>query len=286
MMTHKPTIYRRLNTHEEYQACEKLQQETWGFEDLSVVPGHLLITFQKRGGIVLGAFAGNRLIGFVYGFVGQQPDGAVTHNSVMSAVRPEYRNQGIAYRLKCEQRKLALEQGFPLMTWTFDPLQAPNAHFNLSKLGVLVREYVQDIYGHFRDQINQGLPTDRFAVEWWIDSAWVKRQLDKTVVHKGVLPAAHHPPRMRSDKLLEPSDQPADVADLKRLHLAIPSDIDAVKDQSVELALRWRYYVRDWFETAFAAGFILHGFSLDRDRGIGIYTLSRTKMETILLGES
>lgn len=285
-MAYEPIIYRRLNAHEEYRACEKLQQTTWGFEDLSVVPGHLLITFQKRGGLVLGAFEESRLIGFVYGFVGRQPDGAVTHNSVMSAVRPEYRNRGIAYRLKCEQRKLALEQGFSLMTWTFDPLQAPNAHFNLSKLGVLVREYVQDIYGHFRDKINQGLPTDRFAVEWWIDSARVKRQLDQTVTDKGVSPAPHNPPRRRSDELLEPSGQPADVAGLKRLYLAIPIDIDALKGKSAELPLQWRYHIRDWFEIAFAAGFILHGFSLDRDRGIGVYTLSRTNMETILLGES
>ena len=66
-MNENGIVYRRLNSHEEYLACEHLQKETWGFADVSIVPGHILITFQKRGGLVLGAFEGDRLVGFVYG---------------------------------------------------------------------------------------------------------------------------------------------------------------------------------------------------------------------------
>lgn len=265
-------IYRRLSQQEEFFHCEVLQQETWGFADLSVVPAHILITFQKRGGLVLGAFDGDVMAGFVYGHVGHQY-GMATHNSIMSAVRPEYRNRGIAYQLKIEQRKMALEQGFSLMTWTFDPLQALNAHFNLNKLGVIVREYFCNIYGVFRDEINKGLPTDRFGVEWWMDSPRVELRLSEGVRPQAP-PVPHNAPLLDDRELLTPGEGVPQVDGCNQLHLGIPISIDELKSKDAELALQWRYHIRGWFEAALAAGFIVHAFTLDRQRKMGVYTLS------------
>jgi predicted GNAT superfamily acetyltransferase len=274
-----PIKYRRLQSLEEFFVCEDLQQATWGFEDLSVVPAHLLVTFEKRGGIVLGAFDGDEMIGFVYGFVGYQ-FGMPTHNSVMSAVKPEYRNQGIAYQLKIEQRKLALEQNFSLMTWTFDPLQSLNAHFNLNKLGVVVRQYYQNIYGVFRDEINKGMPTDRLSVEWWFDSPRAERQLSQN--QSPNIPSTFtNDPRLNNKGLLEPGKLPSDNLD-KVLHLASPLSIDELKQKDLDLALHWRLHLRQWLETAFAQGYILHGFALDRQRFMGVYTLTKTDVDSIL----
>jgi len=280
-MDHNALNYRRVNTHLEYLACERLQQETWGFSDLSVVPGHVLLTFQKRGGIVLGAFDQEHLVGFIFGFVGQLADGTFVHNSVMSAVQTAYRNRGIAYRLKCEQRRLALDQGFSLMTWTFDPLQALNAHFNVNKLGVVVCQYARDLYGRFRDRINQGLPTDRFSVAWWLKCERVRRRLASTVDH-GKPPLPHNVPTVGASGWPEPSVAIPNLKGLDVLHLAIPADINALKDADEALALRWRYHVRTWCEAAFEAGFILHAFALEGARGVGVYTLSRVDLERLL----
>jgi len=272
-------VYRRLNTLEEFFTCEDLQKDTWGFADLSVVPAHLLITFEKRGGIVVGAFDQEQLIGFVYGFVGFQY-GMPTHNSVMSAVRPDYRNQGIAYQLKCVQRNEALAQGFSLMTWTFDPLQSLNAYFNLTKLGAIARQYYPNIYGVFRDEINKGVPTDRFGIEWWVNSPRVTRCLENPP--PAAPPAAlSNDPQHNARGLLTPNRLPAERLD-ETLHLAIPLSIDELKQKNLDLALDWRYHIRQWFETAFANGYILHGFALDRQRRMGVYTLSRTELDTVL----
>lgn len=271
--------YRLLSQQEEFFNCEVLQQETWGFADLSVVPAHLLITFQKRGGLVIGAFDGDQMVGFVYGFVGHQY-GMATHNSVMSAVRPEYRNQGIAYQLKIEQRKMALEQQFSLMTWTFDPLQGLNAHFNLNKLGVIIREYFCNIYGVFRDEINKGLPTDRFGVEWWMDSPRVERRLSSGVETQ-LPPVPDNAPSLDDRDLLRPGAPVVRLDNCDQLHLGIPISIDELKSKDAELALEWRYHIRGWFEAALASGLIIHGFTLDRQRKMGVYTLSND-LDTVL----
>jgi len=270
--------YRRLNTLEEFFACETLQKDTWGFADLSVVPAHLLITFEKRGGIVVGAFDQVQLIGFVYGFVGFQY-GMPTHNSVMSAVRPEYRNRGIASQLKLAQRSQALKQGFSLMTWTFDPLQSLNAYFNLSKLGVIVREYFPNLYGTFRDEINKHMPTDRFGVEWWLDRPRVKSYLETTPAAQA-LPVPDNGPQLGSEGLLLPGKPPPLGA--SPLHFGIPLSIDELKQKDLNAAMQWRHHVRDWFQAAFAAHYLVHDFAVDRQRKLGVYTLSQVDASDLL----
>jgi predicted GNAT superfamily acetyltransferase len=174
---------RPIQTHEEYRAVEQLQREVWGLPEVDIVPDHLLLTAQKNGGLVLGAFdtppglESQQLVGFVFGFPGLLPDGRVKHCSHMAGVAPAYQNRNVGYLLKLAQRDHVLAQGLDLITWTFDPLESRNAYLNFHKLGVTCRTYLRELYGRMRDGLNLSLPSDRFQVDWHIASAHVAGRL-------------------------------------------------------------------------------------------------------------
>ncbi|HMA38199.1 MAG TPA: hypothetical protein VKY74_27370, partial [Chloroflexia bacterium] len=165
---------RRLMTIEEYAAAEQLQQDCWQSGPIEALPTHLLVTLQNESGLVLGAFTPpGRLIGFVLGFLGREGD-RLKHCSHMAAVHPDYRNQDIAYQLKMAQRAVILHSGLDLCTWTYDPLQCPNAILNIAKLGAISRVYKRNIYGEMHDGLNAALPTDRLYVRWEVQSPRVR----------------------------------------------------------------------------------------------------------------
>src|SRR6185295_20426367 len=113
----------------EMRAVEELQKEVWGIPDLDVVPLTHLVAAKEAGGVLIGAFDGETLVGFVYGFPSFE-HGQVAHHSHMLAVKPVYRNYDLGRRLKLAQREHVIAQGMELISWTFDPLQSLNAHFN------------------------------------------------------------------------------------------------------------------------------------------------------------
>src|SRR5512135_973127 len=122
-----PSISIRLiKAWDEYLAAEELQRVVWQMPDWrDVVPANLMITVQKNNGIVLGAFDGDRLVGLAFSFIGIDThfEPPITkHCSHMLAVLPDYQSLRIGLQLKLQQRELALSQGIPLMTWTYDPL--------------------------------------------------------------------------------------------------------------------------------------------------------------------
>src|SRR5919201_1979729 len=88
----------------------------------------------------------------------------------MLAVRESYRNYGLGRRMKLAQREEALERGFKLMEWTFDPLEIKNAYLNIEKLGAITRRYSINQYGNSSSPLQGGLPTDRLIAEWWLKS--------------------------------------------------------------------------------------------------------------------
>lgn len=253
---------RPLKSHEEYRAVEQLQRDVWRLEDVEIVPHHLLLTVRKNGGVMLGAFEptsdGERLVGFVLGFPGFTPDGQLKHCSHMAAVAPDRQGQNIGYRLKFAQRQRVLDQGFDLVTWTFDPLESLNARLNLHKLGAVCDTYLHNLYGDMRNDLNAGLPSDRFQVDWHIASQHVTRRLESrwqarsltTLLDEGVplvnpAQSAQFPQPPRTTLPFEGG----------RLLIQIPADFQPVKSASAELALRWRLHTRQLFDTAFAAGY-------------------------------
>src|SRR5512141_2788721 len=177
---------RPLLTIEEFHAAENLQRVAWNSDDLDVTPTHVMLTAAKNGGIVLGAFAGEQLIGFVFGFLGAGehrfgPEAPVAvrlkHCSHQMAVLPEWQSKHVGYALKLAQRETIIGQKLRLITWTFDPLESKNAHLNILKLGAVTNTYLRNVFGELRDGLNQGLATDRFQVDWWIASRRVETRL-------------------------------------------------------------------------------------------------------------
>jgi predicted GNAT superfamily acetyltransferase len=255
---------RPIQTHEEYRAVEHLQREVWGLEEVEIVPDHLLLTAQENGGLVLGAFevppegGEERLVGFVFGFVGLSPDGRVKHCSHMAGVVPTYQNRRVGYRLKLAQRDHVLAQGLDLVTWTFDPLESRNARLNFHKLGAICQTYLRNLYGGMRDALNVGLPSDRFQVEWHIASDYVAARLrgDRVgpalsgLLAEGVPILNQVPP----GDLPRPPETTLPVEG-ERLLIQIPPRFQAVKSTDMELARAWRLHTRGLFETAFATGY-------------------------------
>jgi predicted GNAT superfamily acetyltransferase len=163
---------------EELQACVTLQKEVWKFEDVDLVPLRMFVVSQKIGGQVLGAFDGSELVGFAFSIPGSRAGHAYLH-SHMLAVRETWRNSGLGRRLKLAQREDALQRGFELIEWTFDPLEIKNAHLNLVRLGAIARRYSTNHYGYSSSPLQGGLPTDRLIAEWWIKSRRVVELIEK-----------------------------------------------------------------------------------------------------------
>jgi predicted GNAT superfamily acetyltransferase len=252
---------RPIQTIAEYRACEALQRRVWSMpDDLEVVPLHLLLTVHKGGGLLLGAFDGEELVGFVFGFPGRGQDGRFKHSSHMLGVAPEFRSAGIGYQLKLAQRESALDQGFDVVSWTYDPLQSRNAYLNFHKLGTVCQTYFRDYYGPMTDELNVGLPSDRFQVDWWVASKRVECRLAGEA-EESVLGSAFQVNATGHTRggLLRPGGL-ADRLEAPVLRVEIPGDIQSIKSADPGLALEWRFAMRQVFETCFAAGYTVVDF--------------------------
>jgi predicted GNAT superfamily acetyltransferase len=146
-----------------------LQAEIWGSRSVAA-PSTILRAISVAGGVVLLARAGDRPVGFVYGFTGRTRDGAVYHRSHAAGVLSEFRGSGIGSALKLAQGREVLALGLDRVVWTFDPTQLGNAYFNLRHLGATARAFQRDFYGNRDDALSHGLPTDRLFVEWFLGS--------------------------------------------------------------------------------------------------------------------
>lgn len=237
---------RQIESFSELRAVEELQKEVWGIPDLDVVPLTHLIAAKAAGGVLLGAFDDQTLVGFVYGFVAEE-DGEMAHHSHMLAVKHAYRNFNLGYKLKLAQREEVLAQGINLITWTFDPLQSLNAYFNFTKLGVISDRYVINFYGEEAASFLHQTGTDRFWVKWLLTSDRVVERLNST---KAVL-------ENTSDKLL----------------IEIPGDINNLVKESPEVAYEWRQRTRRQFTEAIEAGYVVRDFY--REAGRGVYILGK-----------
>jgi predicted GNAT superfamily acetyltransferase len=245
--TKAPNIsIREIKGFAELRAVEELQKEVWGVPDLDVVPLTQLIAVQAAGGVLLGAFDREVVVGFVYGFVAQE-DGEIAHHSHMLAVKRGYRNFNLGYKLKLAQRDAVLAQGIKLITWTFDPLQSLNAYFNFAKLGVISDRYVINFYGEEATSFLHQTGTDRFWVKWLLTSDRVVQRLKESK------PVLANP----SDKLL----------------VEIPTDINTLQQHDPERAREWRERTRRQFTEAIAAGYTVLDFY--REGESGFYVLGR-----------
>lgn len=245
---------RDLTTYEACLQARAIQQACWQFAPGEGLHPPMLVIAARSGGTVLGAFDGERMIGFLFGFLGLHEGGQLKLCSQTMAVLPDYRNRGVAAALKWTQRDRMLALGIDLITWTYDPLEAANARLNLHTLGATARTYYRNLYGESLGVLNQGLPSDRFLVEWWIrEPHVVERAAGGPVPAEGL-----------EGPVLNPCQGEGSQRRISALHLEttapvvhaeIPSSFQAMKRADLGLAADWRAQIRQLFETCFARGY-------------------------------
>jgi predicted GNAT superfamily acetyltransferase len=249
-----PVPIRDLTKYDEFLQVRDVQQQCWGFSGGEGLYPPMLNTAAENGGIVLGAFDGDKMIGYSFSFLGRHTDGRIKLCSQTMGVLPEYRNKGVAATLKWAQRQRAMEAGLDLITWTYDPLEAPNARLNLRTLGGLSQTYKRNIYGENFGALGQGLPSDRFVVEWRIAGDQVEQRA------RGIAPApigvggpiANRCAGSSGDRHIEAIDLNLDVPAIR---IEIPNDLQAIKKANLSLARDWRLQTRELFEAYFASGY-------------------------------
>ncbi len=281
-------IIKILDTPEELLLVEELQRAVWPGSETDVVPAHVFIAAVHNGGLVIGAFEGEQLVGFVFGFPGLDttPDGPrPKHCSHMMGIRPGYRDAGLGFVLKRAQWQMVRHQGLDHVTWTYDPLLSRNARLNIAKLGAVCNTYRRSEYGDMRDGLNAGLPSDRFQVDWWVNTRRVERRLGKRA--RGPLNLDNfsqadlqplYTPHTLPSGLLQPPEHFTTLTE--RLALAeIPSDFNALKESDFALARDWRFFSREVFETAFEAGYLVTDFIHDAGRSFYVLAHGESTLE-------
>ena len=237
------TTIRECTTIEEFDGCVHLQREAFGLADLELSPRRHLIVSRQAGGWTLGAFVAERMVGFVHHLAAVRGRDEIFGYSHVMAVAKDYQNKGVGARLKLAQRERALAEGRKFIKWTWDPMQARNAHFNLNRLGAIVDTYADNFYGvdYNPDPTlaeQPGLPSDRLFATWNIDSARVH-----TLAAGSAAPVAGSP-----------------VATV-----AIPAEWTALVKRDPKGAREEQARVRTEFKEAFAQGLVCAGF----ERGEG-----------------
>jgi predicted GNAT superfamily acetyltransferase len=263
---------REINELAEMRAVEELQKETWGIPDLDVVPLTQLVAAKEAGGVLIGAFDDETLVGFVYGFPSFE-HGELAHHSHMLAVKPAYRNYDLGRRLKLAQREHVIAQGIGLISWTFDPLQSLNAHFNFGKLGVLADRYFVNFYGEDAPSFLHQTGTDRLWVSWLVSSERVKERMtgiNYSAPSNLGLPLV----QVEADDSSRRNDLDEGLAQGHAV-IEIPSNIDALPR---ETGLRWREDTRWAFTEALKAGYFVESFI--REKVIGKYILRKGELSS------
>ena len=283
-----------LSTPAEMAQVEQVQRQVWAGNDTEIVPASMLMAAIHNGGSVIGAFvpgsfsqhvgidfAGDEnlsglpagqtaeLLGFVFDFPGfiSTPDGLqVKLCSHMLGVLPEFQGRGVGFALKRAQWQLARHAGIHLITWTYDPLLSRNAYLNITRLGAVCHTYLRNEYGELRDELNSGMPTDRFQVNWWLNTPRVERRLSRQ--RRRPLDLAHfleaeteilNPTTLDGNGLPRPASETKPIQDKLGL-VEIPSDLNQLRRLEPALALEWREHTREIFERLFHYGYLVTDF--------------------------
>ncbi len=280
---------RALKTFEELEMVVAIQRLVWE-DPTSVIYRNALVSYVRNGGVLLGAFDGERLVGFVLGSLGTETQDtsrpAMANLKLVSnrmAILPEYRDQGIGYELKLAQRQFAIQQGIRLITWTFDPLLSRNAYLNIRKLGAISRRYWRDYYGTAPSSHVVLGSSDRLVTEWWVTNNRVDQRINGK---RGGLTITQYtsanamilnPSRAARNGYPEPGDMTSQHPGMVIL-IEIPSDFSAMVREAPDLARAWRQHSRELLEQAIASGYtitdFIHGDHEGRERSFYALTFA------------
>ena len=240
-----------LRTVDDARAIGDVIVATWGEQPIGP---EVVRALAESGNEPYGAFDGDGLVAFVLGWAGVDDEGLHVH-SHMLATRPDRRHAGVGYALKLAQRAQALDHGIRVVRWTFDPLVARNAYFNLTKLGAVADRFERAFYGEMADALNRGDRSDRLTARWDLDTTLGSRA-----------------PQPVSTILRRNGDGPAvDAAgvDAGPVALEVPIDYAGLRAAAPDVASSWRDAVAEAAEACFARGLVAVGF--DRDRSAYVF---------------
>lgn len=239
-------VIRECVTLEELDNCVRLQREVFGLHDLEISPQRHLIVSRQAGGWTLGAFVGDRLVGFVHHLAAVRGNEVFGYSHMM-AVDPAYQNRGVGAQLKWSQRARALQEGRSFIKWTWDPMQGRNAHFNLNRLGVTVSSYAENFYGTdyntsplLTGAEPAGIDSDRLFANWQLGS----RRVQELANGSGA-----------TSKLPEPAAT-----------IVIPTNWTSLCREDPHAAKREQLRVRAEFQNAFASGLVAASFDRSPDQ--------------------
>ncbi|MGN7469691.1 GNAT family N-acetyltransferase [Brevibacillus sp. SAFN-007a] len=267
---------RKLTKTSEIEQLETMEGKIW--DPSSVIPYHMTLTMHKFGGLFLGAFDGDDMIGFLYSFPGYT-NGETHLCSHMLGFLPEYRKQGLGVRMKWLQKEEAKALGHTKITWTYDPLETVNGVLNIAKLGGIVRTYLPNCYGSLYDDFNRGLPTDRFLVEWFLDSGRVEARQTNGAPRRVYDDA----PEILRYEIIDGIPTPlagAVTHEAPVLLLPVPAFFQQVKQVDMQVASAWREHTGKLFTACFANGYIVT--DIVRDEAIVRYVLEKKPLSDIL----
>ncbi|AJK86135.1 GNAT family N-acetyltransferase [Lysinibacillus fusiformis] len=238
---------RKVMTPIEIAEVQKLNAEIWGSQ---AIPSHQLLAVVQNGGLVLGAYLEEKLIGFNYCFVGSH-DREIYLHSHMIGVNKAYREQGVGELLKHAQQEYAKENGFQLVRWLIEPLEVSLANLAFLKLNAMSYQYENDYYGALQDDFNEGLPSDRLVVEWWIEREQMADSIDELEeIADEIVPwtlTVDGLPVLDIDNTFQMEQSFHQDAYL----LPIPQYLQKLKVESPKLAEDWRYKIRKILTTLF-----------------------------------
>ena len=252
-------VIRELHRMDQLKAAQRLFEEVWRPAEGQPPPvtGELLRALAHAGSYVVGAYAGTRMVGASAGFFTAPPEPAL--HSHITGVAPHGQHHGIGFALKVHQRAWALARGVPTIVWTFDPLVARNAWFNLAKLGATPTAYLEDFYGPMTDAINAGMASDRLMLTWKLDDPAVAAacagQPRQPAPGRGTAE-----PALTVGPDLDPVGHDTDAA---LVTVEVPPDVESLDP---ERRRAWRAAVREALGGRLAAGAAVAGFLRRPDR--------------------
>ena len=259
---------RLLEKASEMRATEKLTDEIWRGGELDIVPSHMITAIIHNGGFAFGAFENEQMVGYIFGFPGfsSSKNLQLKHCSHQMGVHPNHRGKNIGFALKKAQRQMVRQQGLDLITWTYDPLLSRNAYLNIARLGAICNTYKRNEYGDMIDGLNAGITSDRFQVDWWVNTKHVSQHLDaenQPNYQETDSQTLYTPERNAGLGLLIPPKHHSPPSK-KRLLLEIPSNYQSIREKNISLAQDWRFFTREIFEEVFNAGYIVTDFIYER----------------------
>ncbi|RRN70236.1 GNAT family N-acetyltransferase [Peribacillus simplex] len=268
-------IIRSLHRIEELEDVRKLESNIWG--DTDSIPSHQTITAVKNGGLVLGAYCEDQLIGFQYSFPGFNGKSAYLCSHILG-IDEQFRNKGIGEKLKLAQREEAIKLGYSLITWTYDPLESINGYLNIGKLGGVCSTYFANCYGEMEDLLNSGIPSDRFLVEWHIG----KKETTDSRGRGIALDLVMENSLIQWDTIEKGLPVPSFTLGLPEpecdtAFVAIPKDFRIIRATNIQAANEWRMKSRHVFTDLFQQGWQITDFIKNATTEIPIqfYVLSR-----------